>query len=107
VPSDAITYTTTSNGIKQQRIESSSTDHDNTYSDTYTDTTSPVASQLQLRLFLAVSAFRNYAIVQLDLTNVAYLHAPIVDVVYIYVPERFPGQREIARLRKAAYGTKQ
>jgi hypothetical protein len=75
------------------------------HSDTYTDTTSSVASQLQFRLFLAVSAFRKYAIVQLDLTN-AYLHAPIVDVVYIYVAEGFPGQEEIARLRKAAYGTK-
>ncbi len=76
------------------------------HSDTYTDTTSPVASQLQLRIFLAVSAFRKYDMVQLDLTN-AYLHAPILDVVYIYIPEGFPGQGEIARLRKAAYGTKQ
>jgi hypothetical protein len=48
----------------------------------------------------------SYDIVQLDLTN-AYLHASIVDVVYIYVPEGFPGQGEIARLRKAAYGAKQ
>ncbi len=40
------------------------------------------------------------------MTN-AYLHASIVDVVYIYVPEGSPGQGEIARLRKAAYGTKQ
>ena len=76
------------------------------HTDTYTDTTSPVASQLQLRLFLAVSAHRKYSMVQLDLTN-AYLHAPIVDVVYIFIPEGFPGQGEIARLRKAAYGTKQ
>ncbi len=30
------------------------------HSDTYTNTTSPVASQLQLGLFLAVSAFRKY-----------------------------------------------
>jgi hypothetical protein len=66
------------------------------HTDTYTDTTSPVASQLQLRLFLAVSAFRKYSIIQLDLTN-AYLHAPILDVVYIYIPEGFPGQGEIAR----------
>ena len=43
---------------------------------------------------------------QLDLTN-AYLHAPIVDVVYIIIPEGFEGQGQIARLRKAAYGTKQ
>jgi transposase InsO family protein len=37
------------------------------HSDTYTDTTSPVASQLQLRLFLAVSAYRKYKMVQLSL----------------------------------------
>jgi hypothetical protein len=76
------------------------------HSDTYTDTTSPVASQLQLRIFLAVTAFRQYDMVQLDLTN-AYLHAPIVDVVYIIIPEGFEGAGQIARLRKAAYGTKQ
>ncbi len=44
--------------------------------------------------------------VQLDLTN-AYLHAPIKDIVYIYISEGFPGEGEIARLDKAAYGTKQ
>jgi hypothetical protein len=76
------------------------------HSDTYTDTTSPISSQLQLRLFLAVSAFRKYDIVQLDLTN-AYMHASILDVVYIYVPEGFPGQGEIERLRKATYDTKE
>jgi hypothetical protein len=42
------------------------------HADTYTDTTSPVASQLQLRIFLAVTAFRQYEMIQLDLTN-AYL----------------------------------
>jgi hypothetical protein len=76
------------------------------HSDTYTDTTSPVASQLQLRIFLAVTTFRKYDMIQLDLTN-AYLHAPIVDVVYIVIPEGFEGAGQIARLRKAAYGTKQ
>jgi hypothetical protein len=44
--------------------------------------------------------------VQLDLTN-AYLHAPIKDKVYIIIREGFPGQGEVARLDKAAYGTKQ
>ncbi len=43
--------------------------------DTYTDTTSPVASQMQLRIFLFFTAARKYDMVQLDLTNV-YLHAP-------------------------------
>ena len=76
------------------------------HEDTYTDTTSPVSSQMQLRIFLFVTAFRQYGMVQLDLTN-AYLHAPIKDIVYIYIPEGFPGQGEIARLDKAAYGTKQ
>jgi hypothetical protein len=50
------------------------------HEDTYTDTTSPVSSQLQLRLFLFITAYRQYEMVQLDLTN-AYLHAPIKDVV--------------------------
>jgi hypothetical protein len=76
------------------------------HADTYTDTTSPVASQLQTRIFLCVSAFRKYDLSQLDLTN-AYLHAPIQDVVYIVIPEGFPHAGDIARLRKAAYGTKQ
>jgi hypothetical protein len=76
------------------------------HQDTYTDTTSPVAGQLLLRLFLAITVFRKYEIVQLDLTN-AYLHASIQDVVYIYIPPGFPHAGDIARLRKAAYGTKQ
>ncbi len=46
------------------------------HQDTYTDTTSPVAGQLLLRLFLAISAFRKYNIVQLDLTD-AYLRTPL------------------------------
>ena len=90
------------NSAKNRVVVNGSRQH----SDTYTDTTSPVASQLQLRIFLAVTAFRQYDMIQLDLTN-AYLHAPIVDVVYIIVPEGFEGAGQIARLRKAAYGTKQ
>ncbi len=74
------------------------------HSDTYT--TSPVASQLQLRMFLAIAAIRKYELTQLDLTN-AYLHAPIQDTVFIIMPEGFPCSGEIARLSKAAYGTKQ
>jgi hypothetical protein len=76
------------------------------HEDTYTDITSPVSSQVQLRLFLFITAYRKYEMVQLDLTN-AYLHAPIKDIVYIYIPEGFPGEGEIAKLDKAAYGTKQ
>ena len=64
--------------------------------DTYTDTTSPVASQLQLRMFLAIAAFRKYDLTQLDLTN-AYLHAPIQDTVFIIIPEGFPRSGEIVR----------
>ena len=63
--------------------------------DTYTDTTSPVASQMQLRIFLFFTGARKYQMVQLDLTN-AYLHAPIQDIVYIYIPDGFPGAGEIA-----------
>jgi hypothetical protein len=73
---------------------------------TFTDTTSPVASQLQLRTFLAITALRLYYMIQMDLTN-AYLHADIVDDVYIVIPPGFPGAGEIGRLDKATYGTRQ
>ncbi len=76
------------------------------HSDTYTDTTSPVAGQMMVRLFLTITAYRKWEMIQLDLTN-AYLHAPIQDIVYIFIPEGFPGAGEIALLQKAAYGTKQ
>ena len=74
--------------------------------DTYSDTTSPVSSQLMLRLLLVFIAYRNYYTVQMDLTN-AYLHAAIKDVVFIVIPEGFPGADEIALLEKGLYGTKQ
>jgi hypothetical protein len=44
--------------------------------------------------------------VQMVLTN-AYLHADIVDKVYIVIPQGFNGEGEIAKLDKATYGTKQ
>ena len=73
---------------------------------TFTDTTSPVASQFQLRTFLALTALRLYSMIQMDLTN-AYLHADIIDDVYIIIPPGFPGAGEIGRLDKATYGTRQ
>jgi hypothetical protein len=75
--------------------------------DTYSDTTSPVSSQLMLRLLLVFIAYRNGTTVQMDLTN-AHLHATIKDVVYIVIiPDDFPGAGEIALLEKGLYGTKQ
>ena len=76
------------------------------HSSTYTDTTSPVASQLLVRLTMATIALRGYVAIQLDFTN-AYLHAGIQDVVLIIIPEGYPGAGEVAILRKALYGTKQ
>ncbi len=76
------------------------------HSDTYTDTTSPVAGQMMVRLFLPITAYRNWDMIQLDLTN-SYLHAPIKDIVCIIIPEGFPGAGEVVFLQKAAYGTKQ
>ncbi len=73
---------------------------------TFTDTTSLVASQLRLRTFLALTALRLYYMIQMDLTN-AYLHADIIDDVYIVIPPGFPGAGEISRLDKATYGTRQ
>jgi hypothetical protein len=73
---------------------------------TYSDTASPVASQLQLRIFLAIMANRQCHIEQLNLTN-ACLHASIKDTALIIIPEGFPGENEIAILRQAGCGTKQ
>jgi hypothetical protein len=44
--------------------------------------------------------------IQIDLTN-AYLHADIVDDVYIVISPGFPGAGEIGRLDKATHGTRQ
>ncbi len=44
--------------------------------------------------------------IQMDLTN-AYLHADIVDDVYIVIPPGFPGAGEIGRLDKATYSNRQ
>jgi hypothetical protein len=74
--------------------------------DTYTYTTSSVAGQMTLRLYLCLTAYRKWDMIQLDLTN-AYLHAPIQDVVYIIIPPGFPREGEVVILKKAAYGTKQ
>ena len=73
---------------------------------TYTDTTSPVASQLNIRVLLAITAFRKYVTTQLDLSN-AYLHADIQDAVLIIIPDGFPGAGEVAILRRGLYGSKQ
>ncbi len=73
---------------------------------TFSDTTSPVVSQLQFCTFLAFTALRKYHMVQMDLIN-AYLHADIVDEVFIIIPPGFKGAGEVAKLDKATYGTKQ
>ncbi len=52
---------------------------------TFSDTTSPVIPQFQFRTFLAHTALRKYYMVQMNLTN-AYLHADIVNKVYIVIP---------------------
>jgi hypothetical protein len=61
---------------------------------------------MMVRLFLTITAYRTWEMIQLDLTN-AYLHAPIQDIVYIIIPQGFPGAGEVVLLQKAAYGTKQ
>ncbi len=97
-------YNVKRNGTAKARVVvNGKRQHEATF---FSDTTSPVASQLQLRLLLLISAFRKYTMSQMDLTN-AYLHADIKDTVFIVIPQGFPGEGEIARLDKATYGTKQ
>jgi hypothetical protein len=90
----------------RRKIGSSSTAAGNTQAPTHSDTASPVASQLQLRTFLAVMAKRRCHIEQLDLTN-ARLHASIKGMVLIVIPEGYPGENEVAILRQVGHGTKQ
>jgi hypothetical protein len=59
---------------------------------------------MMLRLLLVFIAYRNYTTVQIDLTN-AYLHAAIKDVVFIVIPDGFPGAGKVALLEKGLYGT--
>ena len=75
-------------------------------SSTYSDTASPVASLLQVRIFLAIIAAREYYVMQGDYKN-AYLTADLQDFVLIVIPDGFPHAGDIAILRKAQYGTKQ
>jgi hypothetical protein len=73
------------------------------HADTYTDTT-----HIPRRLLTSNPDLPLYASLLSENTNSPnYLHAPIQDVVYIVIPEGFPNAGDIARLRKAAYGTKQ
>ena len=75
-------------------------------SSTFSDTASPVASLLQVRIFLAIIAARGYHVMQGDYKN-AYLTADLKDFVLIVIPDGFPHAGDIAILRKAQYGTKQ
>jgi hypothetical protein len=74
--------------------------------DTYTDTTSPVAALMEVRLFSTIINSRSYFSCTGDSKN-AYLHSKLKDLIFIIIPEGFPGAGEIAILRKALYGTKQ
>jgi hypothetical protein len=68
---------------------------------TFSDTASPVVSQLQqFRTFLAFTALRHYHMVQMDLTN-AYLHADIVNEVFIIIPPGFKGTGEGGKVRQS------
>ena len=63
--------------------------------DTYTDTTSPVAALMEVRLFSTIINSRSYFSCTGDSKN-AYLHSKLKDLIFIIIPEGFPGAGEIA-----------
>jgi hypothetical protein len=74
--------------------------------DTYTDTTSPVAALMEVRIFSAIINSRACYACAGDSKN-ARLHSKLKGLIFIVIPEGFPGAGEIAILRKASCGTKQ
>ncbi|QRV80821.1 Pol polyprotein/retrotransposon [Ceratobasidium sp. AG-Ba] len=79
------------------------------------DVSSPVASAASFRLMAAVAASHDYEFQQMDV-NTAYLHAKLLQPVYIAIPPGFPvsellpgiPRSELAlKLNKAVYGLRE
>ncbi|KAJ1304231.1 hypothetical protein OPQ81_005395 [Rhizoctonia solani] len=71
------------------------------------DTSLPVANSDSFRILMAMSASKDYKIIQLDIKT-AFLHGPIDEEIYMEQPEGFgDGPEYVWKLQKALYGLKQ
>ena len=75
----------------------------------YDETFSPVAILMSIRILLAIAAFYDYEIWQMDV-KMAFLNENLSEDVYMIQPEGFvdpTNARKICKLRKSIYGLKQ
>lgn len=73
----------------------------------YNATFAPVSSLDTIRLFLAITCFRNYRIEQLDINN-AFLNGELKEEFYLKLPDGIVGaDNQVCELGKSIYGLKQ
>ena len=75
----------------------------------YDETFSPVAMLKSIRILLAIAAYYDYEIWQMDVKT-TFLNGNLSEDVYMTQPEGFVDQqnaRKVCRLRKSIYGLKQ
>jgi hypothetical protein len=75
----------------------------------YDETFSPVAMLRSVRILLAIAAYFNYEIWQMDVKT-AFLNGNLKEDVYMIQPEGFVVHKDagkVCKLQKAIYGLKQ
>ncbi len=80
-----------------------------TYGIDYAETFSPVAKMNTVRVLLSITATKDLALHQFDVTN-AFLHGDLKEEVYMLPLPGFAhefGENEVCKLKKTLYGLKQ
>ncbi|GKD62540.1 putative retrotransposon ty1-copia subclass protein [Tanacetum coccineum] len=80
-----------------------------TYGIDYVETVSPVAKIKSIRIILAIDAFHDYEIWQMDV-KIAFLNEKLTEDVFMAQPEGFENakyRKRVCKLQKAIYGLKQ